>query len=63
MIYCLIQCPLCGFDISLDWEGYQLAVQCEQLMCWEPCGMDVYAPAMYIFLNNRFVDDQWREEE
>lgn len=51
MSFCGIPCPMCNSLIEHTWEQYQLAIKCQQIMCWDKCGMDVYAPAMWIFLN------------
>jgi len=51
MSYCSIPCPICGCWKQHTWEQYQLAVQSQQIMCWDKCGMDVFAPTMWIWMN------------
>ena len=61
MSYCSIPCPMCGSWQQHTWEQYQLAMKCQQIMCWDSCRMDVNAPAMWIFLNKIVLDGS--EEE
>lgn len=62
MSYCSIPCPQCGTYLIHTWEEYQLALKCQQIMCWHSCGMDVFAPALEIFLNKIVLDGSVEEE-
>lgn len=51
MSYASIPCPSCGSRRVVDWDEYELIMKCQQFMCWDSCGMDVFAPPMWVFLN------------
>jgi len=54
-------CPVCSTYRMIDWEEYQLIITTQQFMCWDSCGMDVYAPPMWVFLNKVVLDGSEQE--
>jgi len=48
----IIHCPECGTPRKVSMEELELIIECNQFMCWEVCGMDVFLPPMHLFFNS-----------
>jgi hypothetical protein len=53
----IIPCPMCGTERDVSEEELQLIIECNQFMCWDECGMDIFLPPMYLFFHLRGEDD------
>jgi hypothetical protein len=49
----IIPCPMCGTERDVSEEELQLIIECNQFMCWDQCGMDIFLPPMYLFFHLR----------
>jgi hypothetical protein len=61
MSYASVPCPVCGVHRIVDWEEYTLILDCHQFMCWNSCGMDVFANPMWVFMNKIVLDGSAEE--
>lgn len=53
----VIPCPMCGTERKVSQEELQVIKMCNQFMCWEVCGMDIFLPPMYLFFHARQEGD------
>jgi len=61
MKFASVPCPVCATYRMIDWEEYQLIITTQQFMCWDSCGMDVYVPPMWVFMNKVVLDGSEQE--
>jgi hypothetical protein len=60
--YASIPCPSCGKHRVVEWDEYQLIMKCQQFMCWGSCGMDIFAPAIWVFMNKVILNGVFQDE-
>lgn len=53
----IIPCPMCGTERTVSMSELEMITQCNQFMCWDVCGMDIFLPPMYLFFHSRWADD------
>ena len=53
----IIHCPVCGTPRKVSMEELQLIIECNQFMCWDVCGMDIFLPPMYLFFHSNWEGD------